>query len=425
VAFEIAFLQNNTYGAELTRRDTLAAVLARGATVGSVLGGLVGGGDLTVTYGGSGLNCSVAAGECYIPGSSSTTQGGYYLRNTTTATLTPAAASGSNPRVDLIYAQAQDQSYTGSANLGTIMIATGTPTSGATLSNLNGAPSLPVSSLALAYVLIPQSASTINNTDILNVALTAHASLPTSVPLVRSASATVGIYETTICTSAITPTLPAAPPHGCSNTIIAQSGTQTITANSGQTINHYATTGLSTLTIPAGMQVTLEYDVTTAVWYVTWGGFVPETLLATHQYSPGSIAGYSLSGTLAALDTTNLTLPFTVPPSGNAGVVFDITVEVQVVNTGAAVVLGVLNHSGGAQLGYTNTASVISTNGSSGIALTAHAHFHLTGLTPGALQVDMAGAVTSGQVGNAYALGSTGGTIVLNSSPALMQAFAA
>lgn len=425
MAFEIAFLQNNTYSAELTRRDTLAAVLARGATVGSVLGGLVGGKDLTVTYGGSGLNCSVAAGECYIPGSSSTTQGGYYLRNTTAATLTPAGASGANPRVDLIYAQAQDQSYTGSTNLGTITIATGTPSSGASLANLTGAPSLPVSSLALAYVLIPQSASTISNADILNVALTAHASLPASVPLVRTTSATVGIYETTICTSAITPTLPASPPHGCSNTIIAQSGIQTITANSGQTINHYATTGLSTLVIPVGMQVTLEYDVTTAVWYVTWGGFVPGTLLETQQYAPGTLASYVLGSTLSTIDTTNLTLAFTVPSSGNVDLDYEFTCNASYNSAPTIVALGALNHSGGAQLGYTKPVILSETDSEANSQVTIRTRFHLTGLTPGALQVDAAGQTINGQFGTIYAQGITGAATSSQESPALMQAFAA
>jgi hypothetical protein len=143
-------------------------MLQRGSSVGSVVGGLVGSGDLLVTYGGSGLNVSVAAGECVVPGSSSSSQGGYYLLNTSALTLTPASASASNPRIDLVSASIADAAYTGSSNLGSIQISTGTPTGGASLANLSGAPSLPTSSLALAYVLIPQSATTISNSDILN-----------------------------------------------------------------------------------------------------------------------------------------------------------------------------------------------------------------------------------------------------------------
>jgi hypothetical protein len=49
-------------------------------------------------------------------------------------------------------------------------VLTGTPTTGATLSNLSGAPSPPTSSLALGYVLVPTSAVNIVSADILNVA---------------------------------------------------------------------------------------------------------------------------------------------------------------------------------------------------------------------------------------------------------------
>ena len=164
------FLQNLTYSAEVTRRSINSPMLLRGSTVGSAVGGLVNPSDLQVTWASSGLTVSVSTGEAMVPGSSSTTQSAYYLRNAAPLTLSPAAANPSNPRIDLVAAEIADSTYTGATNTGSIAIITGTPTGGATLSNLNGSPSLPTSSLALAYVLIPAGATTINNTDILNVA---------------------------------------------------------------------------------------------------------------------------------------------------------------------------------------------------------------------------------------------------------------
>lgn len=165
---DAVWLQNLTYSAEQTRRF-VTALLTRGATIGSAVGGLVGSTDFLVTYAGSGLNVSAAAGEGYVAGSSTTSQGAYYARGSTATSLTPASANPTNPRIDLIYVQVNDTAYTGSTNNATCSIATGTPSSGANLTNKTGAPSLPVSSYALAYVLIPANASTISNVDILNV----------------------------------------------------------------------------------------------------------------------------------------------------------------------------------------------------------------------------------------------------------------
>ena len=170
--------QASTYGADQTRR-AITNLLQRGSTVGSITGGVVAAGDCVLSAPVSGLSVNVAPGELWIPGQSSATQGGYYARVSSTTNLTIAGANPSNPRIDLCYAQAQDAAYAGSANAFVVAIATGTPTSGATLSNLSGAPSVPTSALALGYVLVSASATNIITADISNVAVPVRLGVPT------------------------------------------------------------------------------------------------------------------------------------------------------------------------------------------------------------------------------------------------------
>jgi hypothetical protein len=116
--------------------------------------------SMMVTLPGSGLTVNVQAGYCCVPNSVSGS-GAYIFGLMASGSLTVATASGSNPRVDLVCANVQD---TGSGAFAQAEILTGTATSGATLTNLTGAPALPSgstsSSIALAYVLVPTSATT-------------------------------------------------------------------------------------------------------------------------------------------------------------------------------------------------------------------------------------------------------------------------
>jgi hypothetical protein len=103
---------------------------------------------------------------------SAATQGGYYTRVASSTALSVAAANVTNPRIDLVVAQVEDSAYSGGSSLFQVAYLTGTPTSGATLSNLSGAPSITASSLALAYVLVPANASSISGGNILLEAVT-------------------------------------------------------------------------------------------------------------------------------------------------------------------------------------------------------------------------------------------------------------
>lgn len=164
---EVAFLQELEPSAELTRRD-IFWMLMRGSTVGSVFGGIVGASDFQITAG-SGLHVVVSAGEAVVPGSSSSTQSGYYLRSTTSETLSIAAANPSLPRIDRVSLIIKDKAYTGSENKGEVAVETGTATAGATLANLNGVAAAPTSSYTLGYVLVPANASSLEAADISNI----------------------------------------------------------------------------------------------------------------------------------------------------------------------------------------------------------------------------------------------------------------
>lgn len=156
--------------AEKTRR-AICCMLARGASIGTVNGGLIAATDLQVTYQGAGLKLTIAEGEAIIPGNVNTSgQSGYYGRLTSSETRTLTAASSSNPRIERVSFVVKDASYTGSENLGEIVVSEGTATSGATLANLLGVATAPKNSVTLAYVLVPAGASTISNADIRNVA---------------------------------------------------------------------------------------------------------------------------------------------------------------------------------------------------------------------------------------------------------------
>lgn len=164
--------QASTYGAEIVRRATLGFTLARDSSndVGSSAGGLRTTTDLQLTPPGSGMTVTVSTGEAMVPGSSSISQGPYYCRASSSSSLAVAASNPSLPRIDSVTATVTDSAYSGGTNTFAVQVNTGTPTSGATLSNLNGAPALPTSSLLLGYVLVPAGATNIVSADIANIA---------------------------------------------------------------------------------------------------------------------------------------------------------------------------------------------------------------------------------------------------------------
>lgn len=100
---------------------------------------------------------TVAAGEALVQGDSVTNQGRYYHRNSATQTLDLATApDATNPRIDQVVLEVKDDAHDASGlNVGRLRVISGTPSSGATLTNRTGAAALPSSCMRIADVLVP------------------------------------------------------------------------------------------------------------------------------------------------------------------------------------------------------------------------------------------------------------------------------
>lgn len=148
--------------------------------LGSLLnpaGGVVTPGDLTVAQQTvPNMSIQISAGQIWVPGTSTPSQGPYYSRNGAAVTLAISAADPSKPRVDTIIAQAQDAAYAGVTKSFAPAVVIGTPTTGVTVppttaaaAAADGAGTVPASSLVLAYVLVPAAATSIVTANIANV----------------------------------------------------------------------------------------------------------------------------------------------------------------------------------------------------------------------------------------------------------------
>jgi microcystin-dependent protein len=103
----------------------------------------------------------VPGGQIWVPGTSLTgPQAAYMGYNDGQVTLTIAASNPSNPRIDVPVAQVQDAAYAGATNSFSLSVVTGTP-GGSPV-----APSIPASSIGLADVLVPASATSITSGNI-------------------------------------------------------------------------------------------------------------------------------------------------------------------------------------------------------------------------------------------------------------------
>jgi hypothetical protein len=167
--------QASSYSAEVSRRAIFSPYARTVAnTPGILAGGLLSTADMQMTAPGSGLSVNVSTGEAIVGGSEGGVQGGYYTRNASTTNLAISTANATNPRIDTVCVTIADAGYTEptgvAGNAAVLQVVTGTPTSGATLVNLNGKAALPLSSLLLGYVLVPATATNIITADIANKA---------------------------------------------------------------------------------------------------------------------------------------------------------------------------------------------------------------------------------------------------------------
>jgi hypothetical protein len=199
----------------------------------------------------------------------------------------------------------------------------------------------------------------------------------------------------------------------------------------GKLIEGYSQKGVPTYAdkIPIVDSANLSMGADGSNAWVTQGS-IPGTLLASHSYSPGTEQTYNANTTtLTIMDGTNLTLSFTVPASGNVDVVVSMDFAFATVSVGAAVdmFMGIVKHATvgtvyGLKSWFGNNSSIV-------VGYNATHRYNLTGLTPGALQIDLAmgcsGSLGSGGFAAFYA--STFSTSLTSDpvNPAWIQAFAA
>lgn len=142
-----AWLQQGTYPARTDR-------LVMGSVVSS--SGRVSASDMIVTQSSTpGMRVTVSAGKAWILGTSVSYQGVYNLVNDGPIDVNIAASSTINPRKDIIVGRIQDAAVSGSTNLGSIEVITGTASSSPVT------PTVPANSIVLAEVLVAANASAI------------------------------------------------------------------------------------------------------------------------------------------------------------------------------------------------------------------------------------------------------------------------
>lgn len=158
-------LQNVPINADIVR-EAVSSLVPNG-------GGLVQLGDLPVAQLTTpAMGVQVGVGRAWIDGTNLSHltgqgyghQGQYFIMNDAATTVTIAPSDATNPRIDVIYAVTPDTAYTGTNNTPAITVAQGQPTPGAAYPA--NAPTLPANSIALAWVYVGATVTTIINSNI-------------------------------------------------------------------------------------------------------------------------------------------------------------------------------------------------------------------------------------------------------------------
>jgi hypothetical protein len=244
-----------------------------------VTGGLVASSDCQMSAPVSGMSVNISTGEVTIPGNEGANQGAYIGRGTSTTNVSIAAANPSNPRIDLVCATVSDSGYTepagGSGNQWAFQVVTGTPTSGANLTNLNGVGALPGSSLLLGYVLVPALATNIIAADISNVSALFTSQVPPFAYINASGSTTAVNGQWLVAAAGVTVTLPATPTKNSIVAVTAAAGVSgssqvTVAAGASGAINGVGLSSAANFKLGTpGAAVILEADGSN--WWITSG----------------------------------------------------------------------------------------------------------------------------------------------------------
>ena len=164
-----AYMDQDTYAAQVDRRwlgyDFLED--SAGVSIRTGFGGIVTTGDLLVSQNGTpNMTVNVAAGTCYIRGTSVSNQGIYRCTASSTTNLAITAAHATLERWDLVVGRIYDNTHDGSGfHKWELEIVTGTP------SGSPSEPSLPASSFKIARVTVPAADTAITDSQITNSAL--------------------------------------------------------------------------------------------------------------------------------------------------------------------------------------------------------------------------------------------------------------
>lgn len=211
------------HGAQLFRQ-------AIGSLIGSA-GGIVQAQDLALAQNGTpNMSVNVGPGRLWVPGTSLASvnpgggayypQGPYFAESDATVNLPISAADVTNPRVDTLVCQIQDAFYTGVINAASLAVLTGTPTPGATLSNLSGAAAVPASTYVLGYALAAAGASSIVTANIANKATMLALSAQNYLQLLSSQKLQINSGTSTVSWTASQTSAAVAIAHGLGRTPI-------------------------------------------------------------------------------------------------------------------------------------------------------------------------------------------------------------
>lgn len=144
---------------------------------GAMQEGVVGANDLKVVQRGAGANQSVDVGTgfAWVQLDTGTRNGMGHVTNDATANVVVTASNATNPRVDQIVLRWNDSSIpTGSGNVPTLEVVTGTPTAAAQIITNGGAgyragaAALPNDCLRLADILVPATSTSVTTANIVD-----------------------------------------------------------------------------------------------------------------------------------------------------------------------------------------------------------------------------------------------------------------
>jgi hypothetical protein len=181
-------LQNASHSAALFRQSAAAAFVTGGALASNeLLVSQQGTPNMSVILGPGrakvlGSSVSVPAGQRF------TTQAMYDLLNDADLTITVAASNPTNPRIDVVYVGVRDTFYSGANNDAISGIVTGTPSGSPVV------PAIPANAIAIAYIAVGASVTSIvtaNISRVVNVAGVIGAVMQFPDATVRTAQLTV------------------------------------------------------------------------------------------------------------------------------------------------------------------------------------------------------------------------------------------